>query len=66
MGITKIIHHKTKQEADSFERLLDEKRQYFAETEVESPTDKPAYVTKKLTLEEMDAAVEYEAGRHNS
>ncbi|MEZ5534484.1 MAG: hypothetical protein R3F02_02560 [Thiolinea sp.] len=64
MGITETIHHKTKQETDSFEQMLDEKRQYFAETGVESLTDKPAYVTRKLTLEEMDAAVDYEAGWH--
>ena len=52
-----------KRKAD-FERMLHEKRQYFTETEIELPTDKPAYVTKQLTLEEMDAAVEYEAGQH--
>lgn len=49
--------------AAHFKRLLDEKRKYFAETEIECPTDKPAYVTKRLTLEEMGAAVEYEASR---
>ncbi|CAA6828038.1 MAG: Unknown protein [uncultured Thiotrichaceae bacterium] len=51
------------QESADFAWILDEKRKYFAETEIECPTDKPAYVTKQLTLEEMDAAVEHEAGR---
>lgn len=52
-----------KRKAD-FEQMVDEKRHYFADTEIELATDKPAYVTKQLTVEEMDAAVDYEAGQH--
>ncbi len=52
-----------KRQAD-FKKLLEEKNKYFPETSIESPTDKPAYTKKVLTLEEMDAAVEYEAGQH--
>lgn len=52
-----------KRKAD-FQKLLEEKRQYFPETKPEPPDAKPVYTTKTLTLEEMDAAVEYEAGQH--
>lgn len=44
--------------------MLEEKRKYFPETKIEPPTEKPTYVKKVLTLDEMDAAVEYEAGQH--
>lgn len=44
-------------------RMLEEKRQYFPETEWEAPDQKPAYSTRTLTLEEMDAAVELKAGQ---
>ncbi len=38
------------------------KRDFFPETALENPGQKPVYTTRMLSLEEMDAAVEYEAG----
>lgn len=52
-----------KRKAD-FQQLLGEKQQYFPSTQLEAPEAKPAYTTRTLTLEEMDAAVEDEAGLH--
>lgn len=45
-----------------FQRMLEEKSRYFPETTLEPPDRKPAYTARTLTLEDMDAAVEYEAG----
>ena len=45
-------------------RILEEKKRYFPETELELPNQKPVYTTRTLALEEMDAAIEYEAGLH--
>ena len=39
-----------------------EMRRYFPAGKLETSVEKPAYTTKKLTIEEMDQAVEYEAG----
>lgn len=44
--------------------LLEEKTQYFPETELDLADQKPVYTTRTLTLEEMDAAIESEAGLH--
>jgi hypothetical protein len=52
-----------KRKAD-FQKLLEEKRQYFPETKLKLPRKKPAYTTKTLTLEDMDAAIEEQAGLH--
>lgn len=38
-------------------------REYFPATTLETPDQKPAYSTRTLTLEEMNAAVEFEAGQ---
>ncbi|MCP4697121.1 MAG: hypothetical protein GY862_09765 [Gammaproteobacteria bacterium] len=43
-----------------------EMRQYFPACEFEPPDQKPVYTTTTLSIEEMDAAVEYEAGTHKS
>lgn len=56
-----FLAHKRKTD---FQRLLEEKARYFPETRLESPTQKPAYTTRTLSLEAMDAAIEYEAGQH--
>jgi hypothetical protein len=40
------------------------KSQYFPEAALEAPNQNPAYTTQTLTLEEMDAAIESEAGLH--
>ncbi|MFI0399230.1 MAG: hypothetical protein ACH34X_09125 [Thiolinea sp.] len=47
---------------DIFQQLLAEKRQYFPETKLELPLQKPVYTVKTLSLEDMDKAVEEEAG----
>lgn len=47
-----------------WQRVLEEKNQFFPETELETPNQKPVYTTRTLSLEEMDAAIEYEAGLH--
>ena len=52
-----------KRKAD-FQKLLEEKRQYFPETKLQLPRQKPAYTTKTLTLEDMDAAIEEQVGFH--
>ena len=54
-----FLDHKRKSD---FQKRLDDKRKYFPETALEPPTLKPAYTTRTLTLEEMDAAVDFEAG----
>ncbi len=45
-----------------FQEMLEKKRDFFPETALENPGQKPVYTTRTLSLEEMDAAVEYEAG----
>ncbi len=45
-----------------FQEMIEEKRGYFPETVLEPFDQKPPYSTRTLTVEEMDAAVEYEAG----
>jgi hypothetical protein len=47
-----------------FQKMLEEKRKYFPETKLQLPRQKPAYTTKTLTLEDMDAAIEEQAGLH--
>jgi hypothetical protein len=44
--------------------MLEEKRKYFPETKLQLPRQKPAYTTKILTLEDMDSAIEEQAGLH--
>lgn len=43
---------------------LEEMRHYFPLGKIEAPDQKPPYITKTVTLEEMDAAIEYEASLH--
>jgi len=50
-----------KQKAD-FQRLLDEKRRYFPETSLAPADQRPIHTTRTLSLEDMDAAIEFEAG----
>lgn len=51
-----------KQKTD-FQRMLEEKRRYFPETSLEPADQKPGYTTRTLSLEEMDAAIDFEAGQ---
>ncbi len=44
--------------------MKEEMRKHFPTTEFEAFNQKPVYTTKTLTIEAMDAAVEYEAGHH--
>ncbi|MCP4696996.1 MAG: hypothetical protein GY862_09120 [Gammaproteobacteria bacterium] len=46
------------------QKMQEEMRQYFPAREFEPPDQKPVYTTTTLSIEEMDAAVEYEAGKH--
>ena len=44
-------------------KLQEQKRLFFPVTEIESLDQKPSYSTKVLSIEDMDAAIEYEASR---
>jgi hypothetical protein len=46
-------------------KLQEQKRQFFPVTEIESLDQKPSYSTKVLSIEDMDAAIEYEASRQH-
>ncbi len=47
------------------ERIIKEEMgKYFPTTAFEAFDQKPVYTTKTLSIEAMDAAVEYEAGKH--
>ena len=46
----------------SFQEMIAEKRKYFPETQFTLPKDKPAHTKRVLSIEDMDAAVDYEAG----
>jgi hypothetical protein len=52
------------QRKKTFQDMIAEKRKYFPETQFTSPTDKPAHTTRTLSIEDMNAAVDYEAGKH--
>lgn len=41
---------------------FEEMRRYFPLGKIEAPDQKPPYVTRTVSLEEMDAAIDYEAG----
>lgn len=45
------------------QRLYDEMRKYFPQGEIETADQKLEYTTRTLSLEDMDAAIEYEAGQ---
>lgn len=45
----------------SARKHLEEMRRYFPLGKVESPDQKPPYITRMVSLEEMDAAIDYEA-----
>ena len=47
-----------------YDLLEQEKRKYFPETKLEAPDAPPVHKGRALTIEEMDAAVADEAGRH--
>lgn len=40
---------------------FEEMRRYFPLGKIESPEQKPPYITRTVSLEEMDAAIDYEA-----
>lgn len=44
------------------QRQYEEMRKYFPAGEINKTLQKPAYTTKTLTIEQMDEAIEYEAG----
>ncbi len=44
-------------------KLQEDKRKYFPVVAIESPDQKPNLSTKVLSVEEMNAAIEYEASR---
>ncbi len=46
-------------------KLQEQKRLFFPVTEIESLDQKPSYSTKVLSIEDMDAAIEYEASRQH-
>lgn len=46
----------------SSQKTKKEMRQYFPLGEIESYDQKPAYSNKTLSIEDMDAAIDYEAG----
>ncbi|WP_020396729.1 hypothetical protein [Thiolinea disciformis] len=48
----------------TFQQMIMEKRKYFPETQFTPATAKPAYTTRTLSIEDMNAAVDYEAGEH--
>jgi hypothetical protein len=68
----KTLDQKTLQEIANFmdfllskqDLLEQEKRKYFPETKLEPPDAPPVHKGRALTIEEMDAAVADEAGRH--
>lgn len=46
-----------------FRKLQDEKRKYFPVVEMETIEQRPKYTGKSVSLEDMDAAIEYEASK---
>lgn len=46
------------EEDKDFQTLISEMRKYFPETKIEDATMKPPYVTRTVTIEEMDDAIE--------
>ena len=78
MNTTELIYKKAKtldeiglQELNNFLDFLlmkkskaKTKEELFSVTELETPLSSSPYTGKVLTIEEMDAAIHYEAGQH--